>query len=336
MTDEQKAINKEKDRLRMKKMWDNQTEAEKDNEREKKRLVMKNIRDKLNETEKDERNEKARLGMIEFRADRETSEEKYLRLEKERDRKKRDNDDMSDDEIEDFKTIKRNSMRKSRKEQNEEIKEYQKIENKHNRRQARKDLSTDRKREENEISKEGMRQLRSHGRLVSFIERGKQNNNELYDYKKYFESSEENAELLASLRPDIMSKINEEIRKEKEEIREIQERRKLEDFLSRENHENEELRPTELEKLEVTKIKKKIFEKEEMRKLKYDLLTEKEKEELRKKNICLGLKEHVAWIKKLNMEKVKEKNESQKMGDEKDDAHEKGVINKKIVKVTYS
>ena len=73
-----------------------------------------------------------------------------------------------------------------------------------------------------------------------------------------------------------------------------------------------------------------------MRKLKYDLLTEKEKEELRKKNICLGLKEHVAWIKKLNMEKVKEKNESQKMGDEKDDAHEKGVINKKIVKVTYS
>ena len=72
-----------------------------------------------------------------------------------------------------------------------------------------------------------------------------------------------------------------------------------------------------------------------MRKLKYDLLTEEEKEHLRKTNICPGLKEYVAWIKKQNQEKVKENNKIAE-NENKDDADAIDITKKKDVKLTYS
>ena len=118
-------------------------------------------------------------------------------------------------------------MRKSREEQTEEIKEYQKIENKHKRRIARKNLSHEKRLENNKIAKEEMKKLRKEGRLKPLEERGKQNPVELYDYRDYYESSNENAKFLHAVRPDIVKTLNETIRKEEEEKRASLERLKL-------------------------------------------------------------------------------------------------------------
>ena len=301
---------------------------------------MQKYRQNQSEAEKEERNEKARLGMLKFRQFRETSEEKDLRLEKERERKKRDMEERSEDEIEDFKNMNKEEKRKSRKERNEEIRDYQKIENKHKRRLTRKNISKEQKFEMNQVATEGMRKLRLDGRLKPFIEGGKQNNSEVNDFKKYYEASADNSELLNGIRPDIMAQINEINRKEKEELRDRQEKRKLKDFEEREFHENIELRPTEKEKEEVAQIKKKILEKKEkekkMKDLKYASLSVEEKEDLRKKNICLGLKEHVAWIKKLKQQNENETIEIEENEDKQDDEKVNNLKKKKILKVTYS
>ena len=192
----------------------------------------------------------------------------------------------------------------------------------------------------NQVATEGMRKLRLDGRLKPFIEGGKQNNSEVNDFKKYYEASADNSELLNGIRPDIMAQINEINRKEKEELRDRQEKRKLKDFEEREFHENIELRPTEKDKEEVAQIKKKILEKKEkekkMKDLKYASLSVEEKEDLRKKNICLGLKEHVAWIKKLKQQNENETIEIEENEDKQDDEKVNNLKKKKIVKVTYS
>ena len=64
-----------------------------------------------------------------------------------------------------------------------------------------------------------MKKLRKEGRLKPFEKRGYYNSYELHDYENYFKSSNENAEHLATMRPDIVTTINERIRKEEEEKR---------------------------------------------------------------------------------------------------------------------
>ena len=117
-------------------------------------------------------------------------------------------------------------MRKSREEQNEEIKEYQKIENKYKRRIARKNLSDKKRLENNKKAKEEMKKLKEEGRLKPFEERGKYKYIEMYEYRDYYVSSNDNAKYLHAIRPDIVKTLNETIRKEEEEKRARLERSK--------------------------------------------------------------------------------------------------------------
>ena len=133
-------------------------------------------------------------------------------------------DERSEDEIEQFRHDKKISMRKSREEQNEEIRDYQKIENKHKRRLARKNLSREKHLENNKTAKEEMKKLKEEGRLKEFKSRGDYKTMELDDYTTYYKQSKDNYDFLNLIRPDIVSQINERIRKEKEERRKCFER----------------------------------------------------------------------------------------------------------------
>ena len=227
MTDEQKDLAREKAKIKMQKIRENKNEKEKETDRVKARQNMRIMRENQSEAEKEDSNEKSRLRMLDFLYNRETSEQKDLRLEKDKIRKEIEAGERSEDEEKEFRHTKKLSMRKSREEQTEEIKEYQKIENKHKRRIARKNLSHEKRLENNKIAKEEMKKLRKEGRLKPFEERGKQNPVELYDYRDYYESSNENAKFLHAVRPDIVKTLNETIRKEEEEKRASLERLKL-------------------------------------------------------------------------------------------------------------
>ena len=112
-------------------------------------------------------------------------------------------------------------MRKSREEQNEEMKDYQKIENKHKRRLARKNLSCEKRLEKNKTARDEMKKLKEEGRLREFKNRGKYKTYELDDYKTYYNQSKDNSDYLDLIRPDIVSKMNERMRREKEEKRKL-------------------------------------------------------------------------------------------------------------------
>ena len=104
-------------------------------------------------------------------------------------------------------------MANMRAKQPNKIREYQRIKDKYKR---RKNLIGKYNSEFKEKSKHGMKLLRKEGRLREEKNRSKRNMDELFEFGEYASKSKDNLELLELVEPDIVKKINEKNRAEKE------------------------------------------------------------------------------------------------------------------------
>ena len=84
-------------------------------------------------------------------------------------------------------------------------------------------------------AKQGMKDFREYGSLRNYHERSFKNKKEILDWKEYCEKGESFAEVLHTRKPDLIERINQEIREEKE-----RDRKKREE--ERERREEEEKR----------------------------------------------------------------------------------------------
>ena len=107
-------------------------------------------------------------------------------------------------------------MIESRKNQVEEIKEYQRIMKKYKTRESIRSMSKEILSDRKEKCKQGMRLLRKEGRLRKEKERTQRNMDMLTEFGEYIAKSEVNKEYLEKIEPDIVQKINEKNRAEKE------------------------------------------------------------------------------------------------------------------------
>ena len=110
----------------------------------------------------------------------------------------------------------RRGMIESRKNQVEEIKEYQRIMKKYKTRESIRSMSNDILSDRKEKCKQGMRLLRKEGRLRKEKQRTQRNMDMLTEFGEYIAKSEVNKEYLEKIEPDIVQKINEKNRAERE------------------------------------------------------------------------------------------------------------------------
>ena len=121
----------------------------------------------------------------------------------------------------------RERIRKSRAERKEGesehkdalVTEFEKINLKHQNRDRRGKRSGKEKLMENLNSKKGMRLFRKEGRLKQYIERVKKNTDQTMDWRNFIKKSKDHADMTSKLKPDIIQKVNEMFREEKEQLR---------------------------------------------------------------------------------------------------------------------
>ena len=139
---------------------------------------------------------------------------------KERERKRKFRAEMS---IKDREKV--NEQRKSlRENKNEKEKEFERISLKHRKRTLRNQRTEEEKLTQNLMSKKGMRLFRAEGRLKEYKERMKQGSSEVADWKQFVQNSEEHANMVEQLKPDIVKQMNEESREAKERLRVLKEK----------------------------------------------------------------------------------------------------------------
>ena len=117
-------------------------------------------------------------------------------------------------------------MKNLRIEKSSEMSAYERIVKRQKEKIRRKNLSEKEYLEGNLAAKRGMRLLRSEGRLRKFANRETGKKDELFQWKQYMQKSEKHREILSKNQPDIVSKINENARLEKERERLTEENRK--------------------------------------------------------------------------------------------------------------
>lgn len=105
-------------------------------------------------------------------------------------------------------------------------KEFRNIHSKHRKRSLRKQRTGKEKLQQNLKAKRGMRLLREQGRLQEYKKRTEPNQNEMDDWASFRKKGKKYSEKLEILKPDIVAKLNEEFRKEEERKREMEEKRK--------------------------------------------------------------------------------------------------------------
>ena len=120
-------------------------------------------------------------------------------------------------------------VRNLRKEKSKEDTDYDNLKRIEKMRTVRKEQSGKAHLLRNLEAKKGMRLLKEEGRLRKFVSRAPklkkgQSSETLFEYRKYFEKSEGHKQKLKKMEPDIVEKINEKIRLEKED--EIQRKKK--------------------------------------------------------------------------------------------------------------
>ena len=69
-------------------------------------------------------------------------------------------------------------------------------------------------------AKTGMKEFRDHGSLRNFSERSKKNTDEIEDWKEFVQKGDSFKEIVESKKPDLIERLNKEIREEKERERE--------------------------------------------------------------------------------------------------------------------
>ena len=105
-------------------------------------------------------------------------------------------------------------------------KEYEDISDKYRKQNARSKRSIEEHTEDKISAKKGMQEFREYGRLRKFSKRCKRNTNELSDWKRFMQKGEQYSEVLTNKKPDLIDRLNKEIREEKERKREEREKEK--------------------------------------------------------------------------------------------------------------
>ena len=201
-TSEQIALTQEKDRKKKKEVWNKKTKEEKDHANNAKREQMKRLRNKIS---------KEKLNI------RKTSREEQEQN-KERIRKLRADQSEEEKKIERDKL--RERMRDLRGQKCTEVRAYDRIVDRQGKRIMRMSLSGKEHLERNLKAKKGMSLLQSEGRLRKFARREPgmkiAKKDELFEWKEYMKTSKKHKEILSVNMPDIVSRINENARLEKE------------------------------------------------------------------------------------------------------------------------
>ena len=117
-------------------------------------------------------------------------------------------------------------MAETRQKKIEEDIECDNIVQKHKQREARAKLTGKEHLLQNLQAKKGMKLLNEFGRLNDFQRRGRYKTTEKTDYKSFMQKSKTCSEILRAVKPDIVEKLNQEIRNEKE----IERKRKEDDL----------------------------------------------------------------------------------------------------------
>ena len=105
-------------------------------------------------------------------------------------------------------------------------KEYEKISQKHKQRKLRIGRTGKQKLQQNLKAKKGMRILRSDGNLIDYSDRCLHNSNETMDWKKFMKQSKKHTDIVNQNNPDLVQRLNEESRMEKEMQRQKAEKAK--------------------------------------------------------------------------------------------------------------
>ena len=229
MSEETKAVEREKARTGMQIIREGRTEEEQEVENEESREGMRRARAKKTDEELEEKKQIDRKDKKKARAmktDEEQEEEKQIAREymkKVRDRK-------TDEEYEEEKQIARESMKKIRGMQIDVELDFNMISTRHRMRDNRSKRSGKEHLKENLKAKQGMRLIKEEGRINSFGRRFRGKRDDLSEWKTYMKNSYSKC-ILEQYKPDIVERINEEVRiqKEKERIEKEKERKEIEE-----------------------------------------------------------------------------------------------------------
>ena len=162
---------------------------------------------------------------------------------KDKDRKRIERDKIKDDD-EKWKDVcakDKERKREERSSQNEMEEEYGNKLAKHKRREMRVQRTGKEKLQQNLIFKKGMRLLRKEGRLIKYSDRTQRNVSETTDWQRFMEKSKKHDDMVKEKNPDLVQRLNEESRVEKENLRKKEEQRR------KEEEEKEEIRKMRIE-----------------------------------------------------------------------------------------
>ena len=214
---DEKAANKERIRI----VREKHNEEERENAKEEARIGMAALRQNYTDKERKDEREAAKARMRKFRAE-ETNEEKRLKREKARIERAAARANITNEDVDYENVVKRLKMRKLRE------------------RQSGKEHLTN-----NLEAKKGMRLFNAEGRLRQFSRRMKKNHKkeELLDWKMFWEKSAKHEQKLTKTQPDIVEKINQEIRIQNEKKRRNE--KKLQDVYTSQHVINREAPVTE-------------------------------------------------------------------------------------------
>ena len=124
----------------------------------------------------------------------------------------------------------REDMRELYKNKSKEENEYKKIFKKHEMRDSRAQLSGKEHLLWNLAAKKGMRKLKEEGRLHDFQKRSTHNITEMSDCKNFMQKGKSYSDFLSKAKPDIVERLNFEIREEKERERTRKEEERKKDI----------------------------------------------------------------------------------------------------------
>ena len=136
---------------------------------------------------------------------------------------------QNQDEKEEEKIDLRLRVRNLRANKTEEEKEYGKLCKKHKMRESRAQRSGKDHLLENLRAKKGMKLLKEKGRLRDFESRATDNDTEMLDWKDFMKKGKAFSDLITKAKPDLVERLNQEIREEKEKDRKRKEEEKKEE-----------------------------------------------------------------------------------------------------------
>ena len=152
----------------------------------------------------------------------EKQDEKFDTRERMQNLRSRKNEDEKDNE----RAALRDRMRKVRERKTNEETEYEMICQKHKKREARALRSGKEHLIQNLKAKKEMTKFREKGRVFDFQKRSRHNETEMSDFKNFERKGKTYSEFLDTAQPDIVERLNEEIRVEKERERKRKEEEK--------------------------------------------------------------------------------------------------------------